>query len=279
MGRPWYPGHMAAALRAVRENARLVDVVVEVVDARGPETSRDPALSRVIGDKPRVIGMARADLADPPITDRWVKWFRSQDALAFPVDALTGAGVRDLLRGCREALGEREARLSRGGRPRPLRIMVAGVPNVGKSSLINRMTSSGSARTGAAPGITRGKQWIRAGEGIEVLDLPGILKHRETGAGAQVKLALMGIIPETTYDTYEMGLEAVALLATLRPEMLTAVGVGDPAAPPELIIDELGRKRGFLMRGGEVDRGKAALWMIKQLRDGRAGRFSLETPS
>ena len=183
-----------------------------------------------------------------------------------------------MLQGCREALGDRVTHLSRGGRRRPLRIMVAGVPNVGKSSLINRMTSSGAARTGAAPGLTRGKQWIRAAEGIEVLDLPGILKFRETGPGVNVKLALLGIIPETAYDPYEVAVEAVRLLSSTVPGVVASLGAPDPAATPDQIIDELGRSRGCLMKGGGVDHQKAALWLIRQLREGKAGRFSLESP-
>ncbi|MGE5484856.1 MAG: ribosome biogenesis GTPase YlqF [Ignavibacteriales bacterium] len=272
----WYPGHMAAALRAIRENAKLVDVIIEVVDARAPAITRDPAVSK-ISSRPRVIALAKADLAETGVTRRWAERLRSQGTPAYPVNARSGEGVIDLLKGCKPLLGERARRQRAGSGGRALRVMVVGVPNVGKSSLINRMTSGRSARTGAAPGVTRGKQWVRTAEGLEVLDLPGVLRLGKVSSSDMFKLAVLGIIPETSYDPYQMALDTVRFLSAAHGAVLAALGATAGASAEEVIAG-IGRAKGFLARGGEVDLVRTATWFLGQIREGKAGRLSLETP-
>jgi len=276
----WYPGHMASAMRAIRENTRLVDVVIEVVDARAPRISRDPGISR-ISSKPRVIALAKADLADPIATQQWIEQFKSEGTPAYPVDARSGEGVADLLRGCRLLFGERARQPASGGGGRPMRVMVVGVPNVGKSSLINRMTSGASARTGAMPGVTRGKQWVRTMEGIEVLDLPGVLRPGRIAGSESFKLALLGIIPETAYDPSDVMVRAIQYFSAGHDErhdgILAWIRAGEKGSPEEALLT-IGKRKGFLKKGGEIDVFRTAAWVINQVREGKAGRLSLETP-
>lgn len=280
----WYPGHMAAALRAIRENAGLVDVIVEVTDARAPAITRDPALAK-ISSKPRVIALAKADLAETGVTLRWAERLRREGTPAYPVNARTGEGVIDLLKGCKPLLGERARRRRAGSVGGALRVMVVGVPNVGKSSLINRMTSGRSARTGAAPGVTRGKQWVRTAEGLEVLDLPGTLRLRKVSPSDMFKLAILGIIPETSYDAYQMAIDTVCFLAAGHGPALAALvaTAGESAAPSTgvpagEVIAQIGRAKGFLVKGGGVDLLRTATWFLGCIREGKTGRLSLETP-
>jgi ribosome biogenesis GTPase A len=275
---------MASAVRAMRENARLVDVVIEVVDARAPSASRNPGLFRLV-KKPTVIAMAKADLADRGTTDSWRTEFESRGTLVFPVNCRTGEGVSDLLRGCRqvaEASPRGPGRLvAGGGRKRPLRAMVVGLPNVGKSSLVNKIASSAAARTGARPGVTRGKQWVRTGEGVEVLDLPGVVMPGRSDPRSVVVLALLGIVEESSYDPVEVAARALRILRARSPSVLKAIGVGVATEPTEEAYDgirELGKRLGFVSKGGEVDIVRASSWLIRQVRDGKIGRLSLESP-
>jgi len=291
---------MLAAVRAIKENAKLVDVVIEVVDARAPAATRSPMLGRILSGRQRVIALAKSDLAEPDTTSAWVERFAREGVRAFAIDSRTGEGVRALLEGCRAIGGVKAERLAEKGIRRPLRLMVVGVPNVGKSSLINRMTGRAAARTGAKPGITRGKQWIRIAGDMEVLDLPGILEAAASSMDAVVKMVLTGIIPDDACDPEEAALVLLEGLAYGTWSIVYDAAHGDPLKNAlETIVregeggetqqddrrrallaglEEYGRRRGCMAQGGRVDLRRSALMLIKEVRDGRYGKISLERP-
>ena len=271
----WYPGTMAKARRLIRENLAVVDVVVELLDARLPGSSRDPGLDRPLKGKARLVVLNKADLADPRVTRRWLSWLAARGETVMAFSATAGAGPAGLLGTLRALGGQR--------RPsRPLRVMVVGTPNVGKSSLLNRLAGRAGAATGDRPGITRGKQWITLAPGLDLLDLPGVLPPRALTGEAGYGLAAVGIVPE---GTYEPAAVAVWLLGWLisRPsgrKGLYATYGGQLAgcADPHVLLEMVGRARGCLAAGGRIDWGRAAVAVVKDFRDGRLGRHTLESP-
>lgn len=274
----WYPGHMAKTMRVLEEYLPLVDVVVELLDARIPVSSRNPELRRRIGDRPRIVALNKADLADPEATRTWARVLRRGGAGAIAIDAQSGTGVGDLLNTALALAGERMAReRARGRRPRPARIMVAGIPNVGKSSLINRLTRRGSARTGASPGVTRGKQWVRISEGLELLDLPGVLWPKFDDPEVGYHLAATGAISEQVYDHYDIARRLVRELAGRSDAAVaTRFGIEGLSDDAEQVIAEIGRRRGCLRSGGIVDELAAADIFLREFRLGKLGRLTLE---
>lgn len=274
----WYPGHMAKALRVLEEYLPLIDVVVELLDARIPISSSNPELRRRIGGRPRIVALNKADLADPAATAEWVTAFRQSDAVAVAIEAQSGAGVSELLRLAVELAGARMAReRARGRRPRAARFMIAGIPNVGKSSLINRLTGRGSARTGAHPGVTRGKQWVRVREDLELLDLPGVLWPKFEDPRVGFHLAATGAISEQVYDHYEVARRLARELVPLAGDAIAArFGLAALPATAEELLREIGRRRGCLRSGGVVDEIAAADIFLREFRLGRLGRLTLE---
>jgi ribosome biogenesis GTPase A len=275
----WYPGHMAKAMRTVQENLKLVDVVIEVVDARCPGASSNGDLVRLLQAKPRIVVLNKADLADPPATEDWIGYLRASGVEALPFDAAHGQS-RPLL----QAIGRvfqpaLQAWTAKGRRPRAARVMVAGIPNVGKSSLINRLVGTRRAATGNKPGITRGKQWVRVGAGIELLDLPGIMPPRFDSQEAALLLAAVGVVKEEVFDPVEA---AGALLPVLFQKV--PGGLGERLGLTELQGDtqaglaRVAQARGLLLQGGGPDLQKAALLLLRECREGRLGRMTLEEP-
>lgn len=274
----WYPGHMAKALRVLEEYLPLVDVVVELLDARIPNSSSNPELRKRIGGRPRLIALNKADLADPAATVEWIAAFRQDDAQAVAIEAQSGQGVGELLRLAVELASARMAReRARGRRPRRARFMIVGIPNVGKSSLINRLTGRASARTGAHPGVTRGVQWVRVRENLELLDLPGVLWPKFEDPRVGFHLAATGAISEQVYDHYDV---ARRLVRELMPMAGTAIaarfGMSELPATAEELLAEIGRRRGCLRSGGAVDLAAAADIFLREFRLGRLGRLTLE---
>jgi len=271
----WYPGIMARTRRLIRENLAVVDVVVELADARLPRSSRDPGLEGLLRGKPRLAVLNKADLADPRMTRRWVSWLTARGERVMAFSATAGAGPSKLLGNL----------WAFGGRRRPgrsLRVMVVGTPNVGKSSLLNRLAGRASAATGDRPGVTRGKQWITLAPGLELLDLPGVLPPRSLANEGGYGLAAVGIVPEGTYDP---GAVAVWLLEWLASRPSGRQGLcatyGDELladAAPHTLLEMVGRARGCLAPGGKIDRERAAAAVVKDFRDGRLGRHTLESP-
>jgi len=270
----WYPSHIARTRKQMRQNLRLVDVVIEIIDARIPRTSRIPDMKALLGGKQSVIALNKADLADPGITAQWVQHFEEQGHMATVVNARTGLGVPELITRARSE----SQRVSAGKRRlRPYRAMAVGIPNAGKSSLLNRLAGRHSARTGERPGITRGKQWIRVAEDLELLDLPGILWPEHANEEGGDLLCITGAIPDEAFDVGIMAARLLGLLRTIAPVALEERYGVLPEEPAEAIV-RIARQRGFLAAGGVPDAARAAQALLADFRSGRLGRVSLEAP-
>jgi len=277
----WYPGHMKKARELVEENLKLVDVVVELLDARIPAASSNPMLREIIGDKPRVVALNKRDLADENMTRRWLEHFRAKKIPAVALDSVSGKGMKELLTLIeREAKYRTERLVSKGVAARKARVMILGIPNVGKSSLINRLAGAAKAKTADKPGVTRAKQWIRIGADVDLLDTPGILWPKFEDPRVGLKLAFTGAVNDEIYD-----LESVAhlLLATLRrdhQERLQERFKFKEALPEttEGLMDAIGRKRGCLLKGGRIDFEKVQHILLAEFRMGKFGKISLDVP-
>ena len=277
----WYPGHMKKARELVEENLKLVDVVVELLDARIPAASANPMLREIIGDKPRVVALNKRDLADENMTRRWLEHFRAKKIPAVALDSVSGKGMKELLTLIeREAKYRTERLVSKGVAARKARVMILGIPNVGKSSLINRLAGAAKAKTADKPGVTRAKQWIRIGTDVDLLDTPGILWPKFEDPRVGLKLAFTGAVNDEIYD-----LESVAhlLLATLRrdhQERLQERFKFKEALPEttEGLMDAIGRKRGCLLKGGRIDFEKVQHILLVEFRMGKFGKISLDVP-
>ncbi|MDI9442347.1 MAG: ribosome biogenesis GTPase YlqF [Firmicutes bacterium] len=261
----WYPGHMHKARRMIEAELKLVDGVVEVVDARLPLSSRNPDLQDLT-DKPRFLVLAKADLADPAVTEQWVKYWASQGISAIPANLVSGSGLQELRREINGAFPNLK---------RLPRLLIVGIPNVGKSTLINRLTGRRSARVGARPGITRGKQWLTA-KGMQLLDSPGILWPKFDDQEAARKLVAVAAVRDEVVDGVEIAAWLLSYLMDRYPEaVLERYGTFTGDEHP---LEEVGRKRGCLLRGGIVDLNQAAALVLKDFRSGRFGSITLEEP-
>ena len=275
----WYPGHMRKAERLVKENLKLVDVVVELLDARIPLSSANPVLREIVDDKPRVIVLNKADLADEAATRVWVKYFAEQELVAVPVDAVKGRGVKELVQAIAKCAKPKTDKLvQHGAKARAARCMILGIPNVGKSSLINRLSGGSKTKVENRPGITRAKQWIRLGAQLELLDMPGILWPKFEDQQAALHLAFTGAINDNVYDVASV---VLLLLNTLRIAYPSALMEryrleGELSTGVEL-LEEIGRKRGCLRAGGKIDYEKAEQIVLTDFRSGRLGCVTLDT--
>lgn len=276
----WYPGHMVKAKRLVQENLKLVDVVVELVDARIPQSSRNPDINKILCQKPRVIALNKADLADKGKSILWQEYFKEQGFKAIPINAINGQGISQLIQAIKQ-LGQPvlEALAAKGRRPRPIRVMIVGIPNVGKSSLINKMVGKGTAQTGDKPGVTRGKQWIKLASDLELLDTPGILWPKFEDPEVGRKLAFTGAISDDIMDLEELALELAKLLKEVAPEtLMERFNLKALSDIPEEIIEAIGAKRGCLISGGRIDHLKASRVILGEFRTGKLGNLTLELP-
>ena len=275
----WYPGHMRKAERLVKDNLKLVDVVIELLDARIPLSSANPVLREIVGDKPRVIVLNKADLADEAATRVWVKYFAEQELVAVPVDAVKGRGVKELVQAITKCAKPKTDKLvQHGAKARAARCMILGIPNVGKSSLINRLSGGAKTKVEDRPGVTRAKQWIRLGAQLELLDMPGILWPKFEDQQAALHLAFTGAINDNVYDVASV---VLLLLDTLRTKYPTDLNEryrleGELPSGVEL-LEEIGRKRGCLRAGGRIDDEKAQQIVLTDFRSGRLGRVTLDT--
>ncbi|MCM3130355.1 MULTISPECIES: ribosome biogenesis GTPase YlqF [unclassified Paenibacillus] len=282
----WFPGHMTRARRQIQEKLKLIDVVIELVDARLPLSSRNPMIDEILQNKPRMILLNKSDLADAKVTEEWIKYFKEEGHTALAVDANTGTGVKDIPSTAKILLKEKiDRQIAKGMNPRAIRALIVGIPNVGKSTLINRLAGRNIAATGDRPGVTKGQQWIRVGKEIELLDTPGILWPKFEDQNVGYRLAVTGAIKEEILNVEDIAFFAIKYLAQYYwPAMQERYGLSeapkDSEDPDQIvaIMEEIGRKRGAVMSGGRIDLEKASSLMLRELRGGKLGRFSLESP-
>lgn len=275
----WYPGHMAKTMRVIDSNLKLVDAVCVVLDARIPLSSQNPCLSDI--NKPLLYVLGRNDLAEPDVTRRWLDYFKARGTAAIALDAKSGAGVERLKPAVEALLSEKlAARAERGQSGRAIRLMVAGIPNAGKSSLINRLSGRKSAKVEDRPGVTRGKQWIDVDGHTLLLDMPGVLQPRLEDQNSALLLAFTGAIKDRILDTEELACKLIDTLAEIAPDKLAERCKWD-SLPSERGYDMLclaAKSRGCVVRGGVPDTERFAALLLDEFRSGKLGRISLEKP-
>ena len=277
----WFPGHMTRAQRMIEENIRLVDAVCEILDARIPRASRNPDIDRLAGGKPRLVILNRTDLADPAVTARWRRYFEAQGLAILETDAKSGRGVKDFAPAVRRLLADKLRDYeAKGQSGRTLRVMVLGIPNVGKSTFINKVAGRKAALAGDKPGITRGRQWIRIDAGLELLDTPGILWPKFDSQEVGELLAVTNAIKADVLDRETLGANFILRLSRLYPEALRERYKlePDPEADGFTLLERAAQKRGFLVSRGEYDIERMAGTLLSEYHDGKLGRLSLETP-
>ncbi|MYL63770.1 ribosome biogenesis GTPase YlqF [Bacillus hwajinpoensis] len=276
----WFPGHMAKARREITEKLKMIDVVIELVDARIPLASRNPMIDEIVSSKPRLILLNKADMADNQKTAEWKHYFQSQGHKALAIDSQTGKGVKSIPAAARELMSDKIDRMiEKGMKPRAVRALILGIPNVGKSTLINRLAGKKIAKTGDRPGITKKQQWIKVGDEMDLLDTPGILWPKFEDQITGYKLAATGAIKDEILDFQDISVFVLKFMSEHYPDRLMDRYHLDHI--PEDVVelfDEIGKKRGFLMSGGWIDYDKTAETILRELRSGKLGDVSLETP-
>ncbi len=277
----WYPGHMTKARRMMQEDIKLIDLIIELVDARIPLSSRNPDIDELGKNKARLILLNKSDLADPLANEKWVTYFEKLGYTVVQINSKSGAGIKSISQKVQEACKEKiERDRRRGIKNRPIRAMVAGIPNVGKSTFINAYAGKNCAKTGNKPGVTKGKQWIRMGKGLELLDTPGILWPKFEDQNVGLRLAMIGSINENILNVEELSLTAIDFLRTQYPGLIEKqYEISEEAEKPLEILDRIADRRKCLAKGGEYDYAKAAAMFMDDFRNGRLGRFSLERPA
>lgn len=277
----WFPGHMTKAQRMIEANMKLVDGVCELLDARVPQASRNPDVGRLAAGKPRLVILNRIDLADPELTARWREYFRAQGLAVLETDAKSGRGVNNFSRAVREVLRDRIAAYeAKGQGTRPLRVMILGIPNVGKSTFINKVAKRKAAAAGDRPGVTRGKQWISIDSGLELLDTPGILWPKFDSQQVGEALALTGAIKPEVLDTEALAANFMLRLRALKPEAIEQRYKFTPGPDKNgyELLEDAAKKRGFLVSGGEYDIERMANVLLNEYHEGKLGRITLEAP-
>lgn len=272
----WYPGHMKKTRELIKDNLKLVDLVIEVLDARIPISSRNPIIDELVGSKPRVIALNKTDIASDKETKRWREYFANEGSTPVAINAQSGSGVSNLLK----LLERMENQLSEGKmRQKPLRMMIVGVPNVGKSSLINRLTGRKATQIGNKPGVTKGKQWLRLKNGMELLDTPGILWPKFEDNRVGIYLAFCGSIKDEILDLPTLALELIKVLRCDYPSLLLErYKLDDSCLEYEDIelLDEICRRRGYILPGKRIDYDRAGKAILDDFRSGKIGRITLE---
>ncbi len=276
----WYPGHMTKTRRQIEADLKLVDAVCEIVDARIPISSRNPDIDSICGTKPRIIIMNRMDLADPESTKTWLAHFRSKGMAAVATDCKSRKGIASFQPAVRSLLREKIERNAAKGMNKPVRVMVVGIPNVGKSTLINQISGRKGAKAENRPGVTRGKQWVTVDNGLLLLDTPGILWPKFEDPEVGMMLAYTGAVKENIIDIEELSCRLAELLNQYYPQTLRdRYGVDVPAdMPGYMLLEEMGRKRGYLLARGEINTERMAKVLLDEYRSGKLGYFTLEMP-
>ncbi|MDN5332710.1 MAG: ribosome biosis GTPase [Tepidanaerobacteraceae bacterium] len=265
----WYPGHMSKTRRIIKENLKLVDLVLEIIDARAPKSTHIPDIFELIGSKKLILIMNKADLADEKTTKLWKNYFAKKGLDSVSVNSRNKAGFKEL----DEIIQDFSKQTKR-----PLRGIVVGVPNVGKSSFINQIVGKKAAKTGNKPGITRGKMWLKATDKFELLDTPGILWPKIEQESVGLKLAFLGCIKEELLDVEKISLKLIELLVKKHPEKLAARYKIETPGSPVAVLEQIAKNRGFIISGGRPDTLRAAKTLLKEFQDGKLGRISLEQP-
>ncbi|MEI3206115.1 MAG: ribosome biogenesis GTPase YlqF [Lachnospiraceae bacterium] len=279
MNYQWYPGHMTKARRMMQEDIKLIDLVIELVDARVPFSSRNPDIDELAKNKSRLILLNKSDLADKAKTARWVEYFQQKGFYVLELNARTGAGMKAIDGVVKEACREKiERDLKRGIKNRPVRAMVVGIPNVGKSTFINSYAGKACTKTGNKPGVTKGKQWIRLNKTTELLDTPGILWPKFEDQSVGLKLALIGSIRDEILNIDELAISLITFLSAEYKGILAERYGIEEEGTPLAMLEAIAEKRGCLLKGKGLDYSKAAGILIDDFRSGRLGRLTLELP-
>ncbi len=277
----WYPGHMTKTRRQIEADLKQVDAVCEIVDARIPMSSRNPDIDAICGNKPRIIVLNRMDLADPNATKIWTQYFKSKGMSVVVTDCKTRKGIADFTPAARSACKEKLQRDAARGMNRPLRVMVVGIPNVGKSTLINQISGRKGAKAENRPGVTRGKQWVTVDAGLLLLDTPGILWPKFEDPEVGMMLAYTGAVKDGILDLEDLACRLISLLHKRYPDALKERYKleAEQGTPGYELLEMAGRKRGYLVSGGEVNTERMAKVLVDEFRAGKLGRFTLEVPA
>ncbi|MDK8285281.1 ribosome biogenesis GTPase YlqF [Dialister micraerophilus] len=276
----WFPGHMAKTKRLITEHLKAVDVAVELLDARIPMSSANPMVENLVQNKPRIIVLNKSDLADVKITEKWIEYFKKEDIDVIPVSTYNGKDKKKLINLIREkAKPVLEKWQRRGLKKRSVRIMILGIPNVGKSTLINFLSGSKATRTANTPGHTKGKQWVRLSSGLDLLDTPGVLWPKFEDQNAALKLAATGAIAGEIFDSYEVVTTLLAALKEISPQILKEkYDIEDVNQDTQILLELIGKRRGCLLPGGEIDSTRAEALVLTDFRSGKLGRVTLDMP-
>ncbi len=276
----WYPGHMTKTRRQMEADLKLVDAVCEIVDARIPISSRNPDIDNICGNKPRMVILNRLDLADPDATARWASYFKKKGIAAVATDCKSRKGIANFTPAVRQLLHEKIERNAARGMTKALRIMIVGIPNVGKSTLINQISGRKGAKAENRPGVTRGKQWVTVDKDLLLLDTPGILWPKFEDPNVGLLLAYTGAVKEDVIDIEELSCRLMELLWRRYPDKVKErYGIDcEPDTPGWQLLEAAGRKRGFLLARGEINTERMAKVLLDEFRDGKLGRFTLEEP-
>ena len=276
----WYPGHMTKTRRQIEADLKQVDAICEIVDARIPISSRNPDIDAICGTKPRIVVLNRMDLADAKATKLWIDYFRNKGIAALGTDCKSKRGISNFEPAVRSVLKEKIERNAARGMNKPLRLMIVGIPNVGKSTFINQISGRKGAKAENRPGVTRGKQWVTVNNGLLLLDTPGILWPKFEDPKVGLMLAFTGAVKENVIDTEELAYYLAELLSKRYPQTLKErYGVeADPEMPGYELLELLGRKRGFLLARGEINTERMAKVLLDEYRSGKLGTLTFELP-
>jgi len=277
----WFPGHMVKAKKEIKDNLKLVDVIIEIVDARIPRSSRNPDFDELIGDKPRVIGLNKFDLADSSVNKLWIEFYKKNGIPVVLLNSVTGAGIKELLSKARDLVQDKLDKSSERGRiGRSVKVAVIGIPNAGKSSFINKVAKRNAANVGNKPGVTRTKQWIRTDMGVELMDTPGILWPKFENEDIGLNLAFTGAIRYEILDNAELALKLVGRLREwYKDELCSRYKLDNIEGKSDLeVLELIGNKRGCKISGGEIDYTKTSNIVIDEFRKAVIGNISLERP-
>ena len=276
----WFPGHMTKTRRMIQSSLSLVDGVVEVLDARIPFSSRNPEMDKLVKDKPRMLLLNKSDMADDSSTEKWIDYYKSKGFTVLKTDCKSGNGLKGFLPAVKGNMLKQliEKRRGKGIEGAPIRLMIVGIPNVGKSSFINRMAKSKKAKVEDRPGVTRNKQWINFGGNVELLDMPGVLWPKFEDQGVARKLAFTGAVKDDILDIEALAAFLLENLSVNYPEAVSERYKIDKSGDGFELLSELGRKRGMLVSGGEVNTERAAITLLDEFRSGKLGKITLELP-